>query len=74
MFKAVSEDRTKGTEQLSHMRLLYIVPVIASELCVALLIEEFVAIVNRSEYLPIASYIPYLAIPAVIGSLNMFIS
>ena len=38
------------------------------------MIEEFVAIVNRSEYLPIASYIPYLAIPAVIGSLNMFIS
>ena len=74
MFKAVSEDRTKGTEQVSHMRLLYIVPVIASGLCVALLIEEFVAIVNRSEYLPIASYIPYLAIPAVIGSLNMFIS
>jgi len=72
MVESLSKNLAKGIRDLAQMSLFYILPILMLGLVITAYTKDFVLLANRSAYLPVVQWIPWLIWPAILQTLNVY--
>jgi O-antigen/teichoic acid export membrane protein len=72
MVESLSKNRPNAIRDLTQMSMFYVLPILMIGLAIMTYAKDFVYFANRSEYLPVIQWIPWLILPAILQTLNVY--
>lgn len=72
MVESLSENRERGISNLARMSVFYVLPLMMLGLAISAYINDFVHFANRSDYLPVIKWIPWLIWATILQNVNVY--